>query len=119
MKLGNWDPLLLQLFMDRMRDRVSLLSDPEKEALCMAIDKVWDHFYPVSSEKGEFAAALGEWLFAMEQYSQAIAYFERSLEITGYRPDTYLKMGASYLAMQDKDSAWACYRLAKIGSPDE
>lgn len=117
-KFGNWDPLVFQLFLDAIRAKVLEISDREKETLSRVIDCIWDHFYPTSEEQGMFANTLGELFISMERYPQAIRYFQHSLAITGFKPGTYLNMGAAYLALDDKKSAWSCYQLAQMGVED-
>lgn len=82
-KLGNWDPLNFHAFFTAIRHQLPEASQNTQSALVETIKLVWDHFYPVTKEEGDFLMNLGVLLFELKQPADALIFFERALIVNG------------------------------------
>lgn len=82
-KLGNWDPMTFHALFPALRRGIGNASACQKKQLAAVIDRVWEHFYAITPEEGDFVLNLGVLLFDLKDYEAAIRYFERSMEISG------------------------------------
>lgn len=82
-KLGNWDAMSLHAFFPIIRSQLSTATDNQKLRLAETIDRVWDYFYPVTSQEGGFVSNLGILLYEMKFYAKALTYFERAMHLSG------------------------------------
>lgn len=114
LKLGNWDPVNFHTFFPKIREALPEATESQKTFLATAIERVWDNFYLVGKEEGDFVLNLGVLYFEMQRYKEARLFFERSLEITGEKEQTLVNMGACHLQLHDQPSALKCFSKAKI-----
>ena len=80
-KLGNWDPINFHLFIPEILKKLPGSTEHEKDRLQQTIGKVWENFYPVNPQEGDFVMNLGVLLFEMKKYEQALFFFLQSKEI--------------------------------------
>lgn len=113
LKLGNWDPMNFHLFFPFILKQLPNVSDAMKNHLIDVIDNVWEKFYPCSVSEGDFVLNLGVLLYEMSQYHKALLYFQRSLEITGEKAQTFMNMAACYSALKQQNIALKYFNKAK------
>lgn len=113
LKLGNWDPMNLNSFFNAIRSRLPNASNELKLQLAQAIHRVWENFYPVSKAEGDFLFNLGVIYFEMEMYSDALIYFQRSIDLSGDRGDAFINMAKCYKILKRPAEALACLEKAE------
>jgi len=113
LKLGNWDPMNFHAFFEMIRNHLKTASQTLKDQVQETIRNVWDKFYPMTVEEGDFILNLGVLFYEMQNYTEALLFFQRSLDITGDKAQTLINMGACHLALEDKESAAKCLQKAK------
>lgn len=105
LKLGDWDPVNFNTFFERIRRLLPQASLEEKERLVQVIYNIWDRFYPVNKSEGGFIMNLGVLLYDLERYPEAIAFFQRALNL-GYEDEkVFQNIASSYTALQDAANA--------------
>jgi tetratricopeptide (TPR) repeat protein len=82
-KFGNWDPMTFNALFPAFRQGIEDASASQKWQLAAIIDRVWEHFYSITPEDGDFVLNLGVLLYDLKDYEGAIKYFERSMDISG------------------------------------
>lgn len=112
LKLGDWDPVNFNHFFERIRQLLPKASLDEKERLVQVIYNIWDRFYPVSSLEGAFVMNLGVLLFDLEHYQEAIAFFQRALDLNYENEQVYSNIAASYTALKDFANALEWHQKA-------
>ncbi|MGA8164396.1 MAG: tetratricopeptide repeat protein [Waddliaceae bacterium] len=83
LKLGRWDPINFHLFFPSIRQKLPSEKKSVQKQFLSAIHRVWEQFYSVDPGEGDFAMNLGVLLFEMEEYSDALLFFQRALEMGG------------------------------------
>jgi tetratricopeptide (TPR) repeat protein len=96
LKLGNWDPMNFNEFFLKIRQNLPHAPEEVRQELKKVIHKVWENFYPVSSEEGNFIMNLGVLFYDMKEYREALVYFKRSLELMGESPQILQNIAACY-----------------------
>ncbi|MCE5318136.1 MAG: tetratricopeptide repeat protein [Parachlamydia sp.] len=105
LKLGNWDPVTFNHFFERIRELVPKAATEERESFVQVIYNIWDRFYPINIQDGAFVMNLGVVLYDLERYPEAIAFFQRALDL-GYENEMiYGNLAASYSALKDFSKA--------------
>lgn len=100
LKLGNWDPMVFNSFYTKLRAFIPLLSNEEKQKLIAVIDKVWEKFYPVGNEGGNFIMNLGVLLFEIGDFKKALIYFKHALDLMGQQPQILQNIAACIKAIK-------------------
>lgn len=113
LKMGSWDPANFHAFFPMVRAHIPKATQKVREDLKSTIHKIWEQFFPISVEEGDFILNLGVLLFDIGDFPGALLFFQRSLEITGDQERTYANMGACYLSLHDAQSAHDCFKKAK------
>lgn len=80
-KLGNWDPMNLHAFFEKIRRMLPSGEDRQKKFLVQAIEGVWNNFYPISADEGAFLLNLGVLLYEIGDFEEALKFFERSKKL--------------------------------------
>lgn len=121
-KLGNWDPLNFHAFFPAIHSQLPTASDKIKEMLVETIKQVWQHFYPVSKEEGNFVMNLGVLLFELQLPEEALLFFERSTAVGGENALTYQNIAACYMKLKKPEEAIKALLKAKtlgLASPNQ
>lgn len=100
LKLGYWDPMILNSLYNNIRTLTPNLSPNLQQQLKLAINNVWNNYYPVGSEGGHFIMNLGVLLFELEDYPAALACFKHSLELMGPDPQLLQNISACMAKMR-------------------
>lgn len=109
LRLGNWDPMNFHAFFNMIREQLPEASLKLREKLRYAIHASWEYFYPIQALEGEFVLNLGVLLFEIQRYTEALAFFQRSLALTGGNATAYRNMAACYLALFNAEAANRCF----------
>lgn len=112
-KLGNWDPLNFHAFFPAIRQQLPSSSERTKNLLIETIKCVWQAFYPVTKEEGDFVINLGVLMFELHQFSDALEFFERAIDLGGENAVAYQNMAACYMALKRPHEALKCHLRAK------
>lgn len=86
LKLGNWDPCDFHLLFEGLRAHLPHAKKATKKKLLEAIHKMWDNFYPVSKEQADFIMNMGVILCDMEQWQEAMTFFDRAATLDRDHP---------------------------------
>lgn len=106
LKLGNWDPANFNHYFDQIRALLPNATREEREQLVQVIYNIWDRFYPVSSQEGAFVMNMGVLLYDLEHYKEAIAFFQRALDLNYENDVVYNNIAASYTSLKDFAAAF-------------
>lgn len=107
LRLSGWDAhLFMEMFMPLL-GKVGSATEALKRELRAAAVNLWDMYYPIG-ESRDVPFHLGMLLYSIESYSDAITYFERSLEVHGPNRSTWHNMGMSYYRLRRLDDALRC-----------
>lgn len=85
-KLGHWDPMVFYGFFEQIRQKQPKASSDLKGELVEVIGKIWENFFPIASEGGNFVMNLGVLLFELEEFEQAMTFFRRAKRLLGNDP---------------------------------
>jgi hypothetical protein len=86
LKLGNWDPMLCHEVFTQIRGQLATASEETKRLLKNMLQKVWENFYPVAKEDGNFAVNLGVLCYDITAYNEARFYFQQAMTLMGEQP---------------------------------
>jgi len=104
-KMGNWDPINFHLFFSDILKKLPDASMREKENLQQTIHKVWENFYPVNPQEGDFVMNLGVLFFEMKNFEEALFFFLKSKEVSGGNSNLYMNLAKCYSIMGDEVNA--------------
>jgi hypothetical protein len=77
-KLGEYDPVNFNSFFERIRALIPTASASARRELFETIHRVYEQFYPVDSESGNFVTKLGALCFDLGEFQAALKYFRNS-----------------------------------------
>jgi hypothetical protein len=122
-KLGGWDPSAFYTFYDVCKDQLKSASASQKKAWLYMLRRVDEHFYAVSYQEADLYNRMGICAYIMEDFNQAIYFFERACSVTGEHPALFFNLGLAYYNHDDRNKAAVCFiqaeRLDKTFSIDE
>ncbi len=82
LRMSSWDAKLFVSFADRLRVHAQSASWRQMEELTWAARCVWENHLPIG-EADDLAAILGDVVMEASVFPEALAYYERSLELNG------------------------------------
>lgn len=85
-KLGNWDPVNLNTFLDAIRSQIPHSPPLVIRRLAHTIDQVWNNFYPVTPQEAGFVMNMGVLFFEMKRFKEALIYFRHAEALSGSTP---------------------------------
>lgn len=100
LKLGNWDPMVFNSFYNQIRQQLTKCSNEMKQQLKTVIINVWQNYYPVGSDGGNFVMNLGVLLFELQDYNQALACFKQALNMLGKQPQILQNIAVCMKALE-------------------
>jgi hypothetical protein len=106
LKLSNYDARLFTQMFPYLFAGVREVSSTERWSLFKAVHRVWDTYYPLG-EDNDLAFLIGELLFNLKFYREAITYFYLSVKIYGNKADTLYNIALSYTALNEREKAQA------------
>ena len=87
LRLSGWDAFTLLGVVDALRERAAAADPAAQEDLRQALYETYDRHFAVPGE-GDLPFAIGLLLYEMEDYDDALDFFEASLEQHGPDPAT-------------------------------
>jgi tetratricopeptide (TPR) repeat protein len=85
-------------------DQVNSATKIWRHELHRAIEQVWENYYPIGEEK-DLAFCMGVLLYRMQYYSEALSYFQRSLQLHGSNLSTLYNMAMCHYGLRQLDAA--------------
>jgi tetratricopeptide (TPR) repeat protein len=102
----GWDSNFFVDCLPFMLDKLQGASAKTRDNMYRAIAEAWDVYYPIG-EGRDLGFGFGALLFRMEDYTLALEYFQRSLQLVGAFPQTTLNI------------ALCLYRLGRVSETVE
>ena len=107
LRLCSCDSYTFSFFYPSILKKLEKPSQAARQELCKVAQKVWDSHY-LFSETHNLAFALGALLYKLGDYSEALNYFQLSLEHWGPFESTLYKIAICHAALQRREDALAC-----------
>ena len=117
LRLSGWDAKIMLECGPALMDNLEDASEPLKQEVYRAIERVWDCYYPIG-EEADLAFQLGMMLYKMQYYPEALNFFERSVGLYGHHPETAYGMGLCYKGLRQMDRALTYVNQALESDPD-
>jgi tetratricopeptide (TPR) repeat protein len=117
LKLGDWDPTNLQLYVERLRPLLRFVEGEEKLKWVQAIELSYDNFFPINFDEMSVVINMGVLLFEMKEYRRALNFFQRAFVAAGGSAALWFNMGLCFLGLEDRDSALPCFVQAEKLDP--
>lgn len=99
LRLGNWDSAIFSEAYSSLQNQLGEADYTTKKLVKDAIDAVWKMYYPIG-ETLDIAFQLGMLLYALDDYEEAMVYFQYSLELHGLDPSTTYNLALCCFALQ-------------------
>lgn len=81
-RMSAYDATIFVLMLPDLKREINALSENQRLNLLMIIPRIWDNYFPLK-EATDIAANLGDVLFQLGLYTEAILFYEKSLLIYG------------------------------------
>ncbi len=94
-RLSYYDAHLFIHYLPRLLELVSTCYQDERQAVIDVIEHVWEHYFPLGEEE-DLALQCATLCYAVSNYTGALTYFTRSMEIYGTRCETLCNMALCY-----------------------
>jgi tetratricopeptide (TPR) repeat protein len=104
-------------FLPRLLELAPDVSAQERRVIRDAIDKVWALYFPLG-EEFDLAHQTARLLYELDEYGQAVQYFERSLEIYGPYCGTLYNMAVCYRLLGQHQQAEGLLKDVLTYDPD-
>lgn len=111
-KLGHFDPMSFNAFFEKIREKLPGASDALKQDLKKTIAEVWKRFFLLSPQDGAFVANLGVLCFELQDYRQALNYFQKAITLQGESNLLLKNLGACYMQLNKLKEAKQCFEKA-------
>jgi tetratricopeptide (TPR) repeat protein len=98
LRLSRWDTNLFLGCFPTLLELAETASQTWRKELHQAIEQVWDHYYPLGEEK-DLAFNLGLLLYALDDYPEALKFFNLSLHEESPDPRTLYNIAVCYHAL--------------------
>lgn len=97
-RLSGYDARIFLQMLPRLFDVLPEISDDERWNLLLAVPRIWDTYYPLG-EDADLAGNLGDLLFELAFYPEAILYYEKSVMIYGKVADILFKIAVCHCVL--------------------
>lgn len=116
-RLSGYDAHIFRQMLPRLHELLPTLPDYQRWNLYLTIPRIWDTYYPLG-EPGNLANDLGDLLLALDFYSEAILYFEKSVMIYGKSPDTLYKIAVCHCLQGEFSTALPLIKDLQADDPE-
>jgi len=99
-----WDSRTLLELYNLLLERIPTEENFPKDELIDAINKVWEHYFPIG-EEGDLGYYFGSILAYLGHDNDALRFFEASLEFYGECAETNYEIALCYYNLQEIDKA--------------
>jgi tetratricopeptide (TPR) repeat protein len=107
LRLSRWDSAIFLDCHSALLEHVKEASKAELHELSLVAQHVWNTYYHIGGEQ-DLAFALGVMLYRMEYHSEALGFFQRSLELYGPDQSTFYNLTMCYSALRRIEEALSC-----------
>lgn len=115
-RLFAYDAHFFRQMLPAIRMLLPLFTENDRWNLFQILQQVWDNYFPLG-EKNDLAFEIGELLFSLELYEEAIVYYQLSITINGNKNVTLLNIASCYYCLLTELPKAIVY-LEKIISDD-
>jgi tetratricopeptide (TPR) repeat protein len=112
-----WDSRTFLEFYKILLERIEIEENFPKDELINVIHKVWEYYFPIG-EEGDLGYYFGSILGYFGYDSDALRFFESSLEFYGECPETNYEIALCYYNLQQIDRALEYTKKSLILDPD-
>ena len=116
-KLSNYDARLFMQMFPHLFERIHEISFAERWSIFKALHRVWDTYYPLG-EDDDLAFLIGELLFNLKFYKEAIIYFNMSINIYGDKVDTLYNIASTFTVLEEHEKAKEVVQKILKGNPE-
>ncbi|MBR1218545.1 hypothetical protein JQ557_11130 [Bradyrhizobium sp. U87765 SZCCT0131] len=117
LRLGRYDSHQFGRYLPRLLELAPAMDSDVRLDVAAAVERVWDMYFPLGEEL-DLANRIGALLYAIDDYSGAMAYFERSMAIYGVDTGTLYNIAACHHLLGARDVAAAVLRKVLDYEPD-
>jgi hypothetical protein len=117
-RLSEWDPMILNAFGRVLLGKAGFVPRPVQREICRAIDGAWENYYPMG-EKTDLPFEMARILHEMKYRDEAVAYYQRSLDLFGPQYATLYNMGTCLYELGRFDEALVCFEAALEPDPED
>lgn len=104
LRLSNWDERTFSQYASVLLEQAGNIPADLADELYREILKVWTMYYHIG-EKNDLAFNIGNILYGLEFYSEAIAFFNHSLRLYGDYASTLCNIALCYDSLNQPDTA--------------
>lgn len=116
-RLSGYDGRIFRQMLPRLLEILPTIYDNQRWNLFLSIPRIWDTYYPLG-ESDDLAEDLGDLLFALAFYQEAILYFEKSVMIYGKTAHILYKIAICYYLLGDFSNASLIIKELLADDPD-
>lgn len=116
LRLSRWDPHVLQVCLPYLWARLAQASDAARGELAQAVHRCWDNYYHLG-EARDAPFEFGLLLHALDEYEDALRFFQRSRDLYGDDPRTLWNMGVCQCRLGRPEAGAACFTAALVRQP--
>jgi len=113
LKLGEWDPINFNQYIEDIKKNIGNGSEDDKNKIKEVVEMVWKNFFPVSSQEAFFPIKIGILLVAIEEYDQALTFFERALAIDKKSALAHLNIGMCFTKMKNLEKGMHHFKISR------
>jgi hypothetical protein len=99
-RLSAYDARIFIQMLPRLHELIRDITDNERWTLFQSVHRIWDTYYPLG-EKNDLAFELGNLLFALSFFREAIIYFDLSIKIYGQASTSLYNIILCYCFLED------------------
>jgi|SRR5581483_4339248 len=111
LRLIFWDHKKFMECLPTLKQRLEGSSGGQKKELRDAILRIWDAYMPIGEEE-DIAFHLGTVLVEIDYYSEALEFFQHSVELFGMEPGTAYNIAVCYFSLENMQLALQYSRKA-------
>jgi hypothetical protein len=112
LRFSNWDTEMFCDFEDVIEAKLPEASDDEKRDLHFALEKIWDHHFPLDPADDDVAFRIARLLYGLGDYKKALELFRFSHKYSGEHYATCFNIGLSQAKLGKPTIAKVCFEKA-------
>ena len=100
LRLSMYDSHQFSRYLPRIMELAADIDTNSRSEIKVIIDKIWEQYFPIGEEL-DLANALATYFYSVDDFEQALYYFERSVTVYGHDTGTLCNMAACLLMLGD------------------
>ncbi len=116
-RLSAFDATFFINILPRLKQVIQQITVNERRRLKQVLDSTWSTYFTLE-EPYDLAFEIGGLLYSLGYYTDALQYFDYSVNIYGHSPDEYYNRILCHYQMREDQKFVSDLRLAKTGFPD-